>query len=126
MTHPGADFYIKSYDTVPPIQATLEDGLGNRVNIEDADVLFVMRHITDPDSGRRPGPQLFAKPANNDQSGAPTMGDVSYDWEEGDTDIPGGYRAEWEVTFSDGSVETFPNAGHVRVAIIEHLEDAAS
>jgi hypothetical protein len=126
MTHPGANFYIKSYDSAPPIRATLEDGLGNRVDINGADVLFVMRHIWDPDTHRRPGPQLFAKPANNDQAGAGTEGDVSYEWEEGDTDIPGGYMAEWEVTFTDDTVETFPNAGHVRIAIIEHLEDAAS
>jgi len=126
MTHPGADFYIKSYDSAPPIRATLEDGLGNPVNLTDAAVLFIMRHISDPDSGWRPGPQLFAKPANNDQVGAETTGDVSYDWESGDTDIPGGYYAEWEVTFSDDTVETFPDANHVRVAIIEHLEDAAS
>ena len=126
MTHPGADFYIKSFDTAPPIRATLQDGLGNDVDINGGDVLFVMRHISDPDTGRRPGPQLFAKPANNDQVGAETMGDVSYDWEDGDTDIPNGYHAEWEVTFSNGTVETFTNAGHVRVAIIEHLEDADS
>jgi hypothetical protein len=126
MTHPGANFWIKSYDSGPPIRATLEDGLGNRVDIAGSTVLFVMRYIRDPDTGRRPGPQLFAKPANNDQVGAETTGDVSYDWEEGDTDIPGGYYAEWEVTFSDDTVETFPNAGHVRVAVIEHLEDAAS
>lgn len=126
MTHPGADFYVKSYDDAPPIRATLEDGLGNPVDIGGADVLFIMRHIRDPETGRRPGPQLFAKAANNDQVGAETTGDVSYDWEEGDTDIPGGYYAEWEVTFTDGSVETFPDSEHVKVAIIEHLEDAAS
>lgn len=126
MTHPGADFYIKSYDTAPPIRATLEDGLGNRVNIAGSEVLFIMRHIWDPLTHRRPGPQLFAKPANVDQADEDTAGDVSYDWEVGDTDIPGGYRAEWEVTFTDGTVETFPNAGNVRVAIIEHLEDADS
>jgi hypothetical protein len=126
MTHPGANFYVKSYDTAPPIRATLEDGLGNPVDINGADVLFIMRHIRDPLSGRRPGPQLFANPANNDQAGTETMGDVSYEWQEGDTDIPNGYLAEWEVTFPDGAVETFPDANHVRVAIIKHLEDADS
>ena len=124
MTHGGANFYIKSYDTAPPIRATLQDGLGNDVNIEGAEVLFILRHIWDPETHRRPGPQLFANPANNDQVGDDTMGDVSYEWQPGDTAIPGGYWAEWEVTFLDGSVETFPDADHVKVAVIKHLEDA--
>lgn len=31
------------------------------------------------------------------------------DWQAGDTDIAGNYHAEFHVTYSDGSVETFPN-----------------
>lgn len=121
-----ADFFVKQYDTTPPIQATLEDGAGNRVDIDGADVLFIMWFIRDPDTGDRPGSTLFVKEASNDQAGVGTMGDVHYDWEEGDTDIAGGYLAEWEVTFDDGSVETFPNNEHLRIAIIEHLEGVAS
>ena len=126
MTHSGFDFALKQFDTAPPIRATLEDGLGNRVDIQGGSVLFVMRHIRDPETGNRPGPVLFAKPANVDQVSDETKGDVSYDWEAGDTDIAGGYRAEWEVTFADSSVETFPDAGHLRIAIIDQLEQEAS
>ena len=121
-----ADFYIKQGDDRPPLQATLEDGLGNRVDIDGADVLFIMRFIRDPDTGRRPGPVLLSSPANNDQAGEATKGDVSYDWSPGDTDIAGGYRAEWEVTFQDGGVETFPDYKHLRIAIIDELEAEAS
>ncbi len=47
-------------------------------------------------------------------TGAPT---VRYDWQPGDVDTAGFYDAEFEVTYAGGAVETFPNAGFIRVAI---------
>jgi uncharacterized protein YfaS (alpha-2-macroglobulin family) len=38
-------------------------------------------------------------------------GVVRYSWGTDDTDEAGRYRAEFEVTYADGSVETFPNDG---------------
>ncbi len=37
-----------------------------------------------------------------------TNGQVQYEWQDGDTDIPGTYYADWEVLFDDGTKETFP------------------
>jgi hypothetical protein len=31
------------------------------------------------------------------------------------------YSAEFEVTYSDGSIETFPNSDYIRVEIIDDI-----
>lgn len=47
-------------------------------------------------------------------TGTPT---VRYDWQPADTDEAGFFSAEFEVTYSGGAVETFPNSGHIPVTI---------
>jgi len=42
---------------------------------------------------------------------------IAYAWGVGDTASPGTYRAEFEVTFSDGSVETYPNSDYLKIII---------
>jgi hypothetical protein len=51
----------------------------------------------------------------------PAEGTVIYDWVDGDTDTPGGYEAEWKVSFADGGVATFPNNASETVAILDSL-----
>ena len=46
---------------------------------------------------------------------------VKYEWQPGDTDTEGFYDAEFEVTYSDGTVETFPNRGFITVIISPDL-----
>jgi hypothetical protein len=36
-------------------------------------------------------------------------------WQAADTTTPGLYNAEWEVTFTDGTVATFPNERYLLV-----------
>jgi hypothetical protein len=47
----------------------------------------------------------------------PADGTVRYDWQAGDTAPAGRFLAEFEVTYSDGAIETFPNAGALVVRI---------
>lgn len=42
---------------------------------------------------------------------------VRYDWQSADTAAAGFYDAEFEVTYTDSSVETFPNSTHIPVII---------
>jgi hypothetical protein len=42
---------------------------------------------------------------------------IRYDWIAADTATSGMYNAEFEVTFSGGAVETFPNEGYYRVKV---------
>ena len=50
-----------------------------------------------------------------------TTGEVEYRWLQGDTDTPGIYFAEWEVTWGDGTTETFPSIGYEIILIMEDL-----
>jgi hypothetical protein len=45
-------------------------------------------------------------------------GIIDYTWQVGDTDTVGVFLARFRVTFSDGSIETFPNAGRFIKLII--------
>lgn len=36
-------------------------------------------------------------------------GEVEYEFQSGDLDTAGQYHYEWEVTFSDGGIETWPS-----------------
>jgi hypothetical protein len=46
---------------------------------------------------------------------------VYYDWVAGDTDSAGYYSGEWQVTYDNGQVETFPNDGVFLVQVVEQL-----
>lgn len=53
----------------------------------------------------------------------PSLGtnSVEYRWTAGDTDVAGDFEAEWEVTYQDGSIESFPGLGFDIVTIIGDL-----
>jgi hypothetical protein len=51
-----------------------------------------------------------------------TSGVVEYQWQTGDTALPGRYKAEFIVTFSGGAKETFPADGYVDVIIFDAIE----
>lgn len=121
-----ADVWRKQFDTAPQITSTLQRPPGTRADIGGADVELIVRGIRDENHAARRGPILFIKPANNDQSGAPTMGDVSYDLEDGDTDFDGGYVFEWRVTYTDATVETFRDAGYNTLAVLPTLDEVGS
>ena len=46
---------------------------------------------------------------------------VGYAWQTGDTDIPGTFQSEFEVTYSTGEIETFPNDGFLAIEIIDDI-----
>jgi hypothetical protein len=104
-------FYIKQNDTSPAMLATLQDAQGSGVDITGASVRFHMRPIGS---------------AHVTVDAAATIvdaesGDVRYDWQADDTDTAGSYQAEFEVTYADASIETFPNNDYIRVDIISDI-----
>lgn len=112
-----ADIWVKTDDTAPSAVAVLKDYSGAAVDLTSATVRFIMRPI-------RGGAVVIDDVANNEQIGDGsdgTKGLVSYTWMEGDTVAPGGYLAEFEVTYQDMSKETFPNAGYLTVAMVADL-----
>ena len=46
---------------------------------------------------------------------------VRYSWNSGDTDTAGSYQAEFEMTYGDGSIETFPNSSNIQIDIMADL-----
>jgi hypothetical protein len=52
----------------------------------------------------------------------PTLGEVEYRWAAGDTDTSGEYLAEWEVLWTDGTLETFPTIDYDYVSISPDLD----
>jgi len=104
-------FYIKQNDTSPAIQATVKDGSGNAINVTGASVVFNMRTVS--------GTVKVDRGAGTVVDGA--AGQVKYQWQVGDTDTTGVYEAEFEVTYADSTVETFPNKGYIKVKIEDDI-----
>ena len=104
-------FYIKRNDTSPSMLATLQDASGNAIDITAASVRFHLRPI---------GSQTVTV----DEAATIVTaidGLVRYDWQAADTATIGSYQAEFEVTYADTTVETFPNDGYIRVEIISDI-----
>jgi len=95
---PDDIFYIKQNDTSPDFAAVLTDAAGNLAALTGATVQF---HMAEED-----GTVVVDAVATVVSTVTAT---VSYAWQVGDTATPGKYYAEFEVTFSNGKVETFPN-----------------
>lgn len=108
-----ADFTLKAHDEKPSIQATLATG-GTPVDLTGATVAFIM---ADKSTGavKVNAPAVLADAA---------AGLVRYDWLPADTDTPSSYQAELEVTWGDGTKQTFPTLTYITIDILADLDDA--
>lgn len=104
-------FYIKQNDTSPAMLATLQDANGSAVSLVGASVRFHMRSV----NGGNPVVDAAATIVT------PASGLVRYNWLAADTNTVGTYQAEFEVTYADTSIETFPNDGYIAVQIIDDI-----
>lgn len=111
------DFSLKSGDTSPALKYQCQNENGVPVDITRANqVKFLMEN-----SGNE-------KVIDEDTSGPVSVVDssqgiVQYDWREIDTAQAGSFRAEFEIEYSDGEKETFPNGDgqYIRVKITEDI-----
>lgn len=103
-------FIIKQNDTSPAIEAALQTPSKQAVNLTGASVLFHMM-----DEG---GQILVANTATVVNS---VGGIVKYEWQTGDTNTEGLCRAEFQVTYEDESIETFPNNGYIKIKITPEI-----
>lgn len=103
-------FNIKQHDTSPAIQFALTP---TSVVLTGASVVFNMklRGSSTPTISREAA--IIVTP-----TGSPT---VKYEWQVGDTTESGNYIAEFEVTYQDNTVETFPNNSWIDVAIFPDI-----
>jgi hypothetical protein len=109
-------YYAKTGDVGSSVTEQLLDGEGVGVNLTSATVRFIMR---------APG---AAEPivAEEAELVVAATGEVKYTWAEGDLDAAGYYIAEWEVTYSNDAVETFPADGYISVVVRDSLDIDAS
>lgn len=105
-----ATFYMKQNDTQPKMLASLKDGEGDPIDLTSASVRFHMRTLT--------GTTVVDAAASIVTA---ATGLVRYDWQPADTAAIGSYQAEFEVTYSDTTIETFPNSGYIRVEITDDI-----
>lgn len=103
-------FTIKQNDTSPALQATLQDYAGTAINLVGASVRFHMKSLDS--SIVVDAPMTITNAAG---------GVVRYNWQAADTDLAGTYSAEFEVTYSDASIETFPNTDSIAIVITPEL-----
>jgi hypothetical protein len=107
---------LKRHDTAPAAQIALEDASRNPVDLtEAASVDFHMK--------LQNGTDLKVRRAAIVQSPA-TDGVVVHNWLAGDTDTAGLFNVEIEVTWNDGTVQTFPADNYITVEIVADLDDA--
>lgn len=112
-----ADFTIKRNDTLPKIEATLQQ---NSIvyDLTGSTVKFIMKKTGAASA------KVDAAATVVDAAG----GQVEYTWDDGvgDTDTEGTYNGEFEVTTGAGEVLTFPNgADGTDYFTIEITEDLA-
>lgn len=103
-------FYIKQNDTSPSLSATLTDYNGTAINLTGATARL---HMKDLEGTLKIDAAMTISNAD--------AGIIKYDWQAGDTDTVGTYNVEFQITYSDSSIETFPNHGYETVVVVGEL-----
>lgn len=105
------DFIMKRNDTSPAIEIQLLDNSGSAVPTNGATVRFHMKRSIDD-------VVVIDELATivDDATGI-----HRYEWIIEDTAVSGLYYAEWEVTFADSKIETFPNDRHQSISIVDDI-----
>jgi len=104
-------FYIKQNDTAPYLLVTLKDGNENIIDLTAATAVFKMRAV-----GQTTVKTDAAAIIHNADGGQ-----VRYEWVAADTDTIGSYEAEFQITFVDGKIETFPNSDFIRITVTDDI-----
>ena len=95
-----AKFIIKQNDTSPSLEAQLLTSTREIVSLVGATVVFNMKTASGTVVINRAEAEIVDA----------SSGIVRYDWFASDTARAGEYLAEFEVTFADGKIETFPQS----------------
>jgi len=104
-------FTITQNDTSPSIKATLKDGAGVVVDLTGATCKMHMLAL---------GSGVLKVNALTTIT-EPTTGVVQYNWLAADTTDVGTYEVQFEVTYSNATIETFPNSGSLPLVITKEL-----
>src|SRR3954468_23592335 len=103
--------YMKKGDTRPAVTATIKNADGSAVDLTGATLRFVMK--IDGGTTAKVDASATVLVAN--------LGTVKYQWISGDTDTVGTYKAEWKISYGDGTVLRAPNNSYIAVVITDVL-----
>ena len=111
----AAQFVIKRQARRPYIRLLVKDQNGDAFDFTGAvDATFLMYDSE--------GVEIISSPATLETP--LTTGVVSYAWLDGDTDVAGEFRAEFDVNYGAGELLTIPVKGNLLVQIYEDLNNA--
>lgn len=105
-------FTIKQNDTAPALVTVLQDSRGRPRVLTGATVVLNMRLQSDK-VVKITGASVTITDAS--------LGIVSYSFTAANTDTAGVYELEIQVTYSDSTIETFPNNDYVIVTILDDI-----
>lgn len=108
-------FVIKQFNTLPSLEATLLDSNGIAVNLTGASISFSMRSLDD-ETNVVTGDAFILNAA---------LGKVVFQWAAGNTDVSGAYIAEFDVTFSNGGKESFPNSDYIQINVVRSANNSS-
>ena len=109
----------KQHDTAPSYVVDLADDFGlpgeAPIDLTSATtVTFLMRK-----TGQVGAPKVSAAMTVVDAAN----GRVQHDWASGDLDTVGSFDVEFEIAWSDGTVETIPNDSYLSIVVKDDLTD---
>lgn len=118
------DFYLKRNDTREPIEVTAEEEdengvmqpiiLPNSTTVE----FHMVQAATNEFTGQpMPNPGAVKIAAGVGYLVPSTGGGIGYQWTGPDTNLAGTFLAEFQLTFADGRILTFPNNDNITVHI---------
>ena len=110
-----ADFSIKAHDSLPTIQAALINADSTPLDLSDAlGVRFIMRGTGSGQVKVNAGAVVVD----------PAGGVVRYDWSGTDTDTPGAYQGEWEISWPGDKKQTVPTTSYHSIDVLADLDNA--
>tara|TARA_R110001599_G_scaffold162420_1_gene351680 strand:- start:236 stop:568 length:333 start_codon:yes stop_codon:yes gene_type:complete len=102
------NFYIKQNDTAPSLEVVLTSSSGRAKPMTEASsIAFNM--------STEAGVNIVSLGTGTIVNSV--KGIVAYTWQTGDTSNTGIHNAEFQVTYNNGQIETFPNSGYIKVII---------
>ena len=108
----AANFYIKQNDTAPSIEAVLTDSTGRAKSLILASQIKFNMSTEEGSSLVNLGTASIINA---------TKCIVSYPWQTGYTSNTVIHNAEFQVTYTNGQIDTFPNSGYIKIIIREEL-----
>lgn len=107
------DYFVKEGDRKPFVEAEFRDETGAVIDLTSASsITFVMRQYWETD------PVALVGTATGDANGIAT-----FEWGNGDTDVPGFFLACWILDFGGGDSFRLPVDGYQRVSVVKNLDD---